>query len=405
MRVIAANNYYYLRGGCERVFFGDMRALASKGIEVIPFSAVDAKNLETPYSAYFAQGADVQASRPIEKLKAAVDAVYCKRTVTSFARLMKDTSPDIVHCHNIYGRLSTSLLSAAGRSGIPVVLTVHDYKLACPSYLMLRNGKTCQACIDGSYYRCALYRCHKQSLPTSAVYAMEAYFTRFARQYDNVAAFLCPSRFMLQVLQRAGLPANRLFHHPNAIDVNACEPNWGPGEYALYVGRLSHEKGIATLLQAILPAQIPLRIAGDGPMAPMLREMVARNPTAYIVFEGACGDARLQKLYRNAAFVVVPSEWYENAPMTVMEAFAYGKPVIGSEIGGIPEFVRDGETGYLFPAGDRARLEMLLQRLWADRTAQRLMGQNARRLVETQYSQESRVHSLMEHYKRVCSAA
>ena len=404
MRVISANNYYYLRGGSERVFFGDMHALESEGVEVIPFSAIDPANDQTPHARNFVRAVDVQAKGAVGKLRAAVEAVYCRRTAQAFDRLLQETAPDVVHCHNIYGRLTTSILNAAARRRIPVVLTAHDYKLVCPAYLMLRDQKPCDACIDGGYYRCATNRCHKGSLASSAVYAAEAYFTRFARQYGKVSAFLCPSQFMTKLFRRAGLPADRVFYHPNSIDAGAYSPNFEPGEYALYVGRLSAEKGIATLLQAIASTGIPLRIAGDGPMGPALQQLAQQNPATPIVFEGTCRDERLRKLYQNAAFIVVPSEWYENAPMTVLEAFAYGKPVIASAIGGLPEMVIDGETGYLFPYGDREYLEATLRHLWSDRAGQRRMGQNARRKVESDYSQSSRLRSLIEHYNRVCHA-
>ena len=404
MRVIAANNYYYLRGGSERVFFSDMQALRDRGIEVVPFSAADPANDRGPYTSCFPRGVDTQTARPLSRMRAALEAIYCRRTANAFAELVKRTAPHLVHCHNIYGRLTTSLLNVADRLRVPVVLTVHDYKLICPSYLMLRGGQPCDACVDGGYYRCLVHRCHKASLASSAVYAAEAYFTRFARQYAKISAFLCPSGFMAGLLKRAGFPPDRVIHHPNCVDPNAYAPSFQPGEYVLYAGRLSAEKGVVTLLQAILSARIPIRIAGGGPMAGALRDWIAQHPAANVVLEGHCDGERLRQLYQNAAFVVVPSEWYENAPMSVIEAFAYGKAVIASSIGGLPELVIDGETGYLFPCGDQAHLEVSLCRLWSNRNAQQRMGQNARRLVETQYSQSRRMDSLIGYYDRICRA-
>ena len=155
MRVLTANNYYYLRGGCERVMFNDIQALTSEGVEVIPFSATDPKNVETEYATHFVPGADIRATNPIRRAEAALDAVHCRRTADAFAKMLDKVRPDVVHCHNIYGQLSTSILGVARQKRIPTVLTVHDYKVVCPSYLMLKNGKPCSACLDGGYYRCA----------------------------------------------------------------------------------------------------------------------------------------------------------------------------------------------------------------------------------------------------------
>ena len=400
MKVLIANNYFYLRGGCERVMFNDMQALADSGIEVVPFSAVDPANAPTEYSAKFTRGVDIHATNPFRQIQAAREAIDCERTARDFAALIDETQPDIVHFHNIYGRLSTSILSVVRERRLPSVLTVHDYKLVCPSYLMLNDGKPCSACIDGGFYRCALHRCHKHSLATSAVSTIEAYFTRFADRYGAVSTFLCPSRFIEMLLMRSGVDVNRVMYHPNSVDPSAFTPRY-EGDYVLYAGRLSHEKGLSTLLQSMAGANIPLRIAGTGPMEEAVRAIAAKGNES-IALEGYCDGARLQNLYRNAAFVVVPSEWYENAPMTVLEAFGYGKPVVATRIGGIPELVTDGETGYLVDCMAPEQLRAAICNLWRDRDAQRRMGLQARTLVETKLSQATRTASLIDIYEFLC---
>jgi glycosyltransferase involved in cell wall biosynthesis len=400
MRVLIANNYFYLRGGSERVMFNDMQALADAGIDVVPFSAADPANAPSEYSKHFTRGVDIHATNPFRQIQAAREAIDCERTATDFAALIDETQPDIVHFHNIYGRLTTSILSVVRRRRLPAVLTVHDYKLVCPSYLMLRDGKPCTACVDGGFYRCAVHRCHKHSLATSAVNTAEAYFARVADRYGAISTFLCPSRFMEILLMRFGVDVNRVMYHPNAVDPSAYAPRY-QGEYVLYAGRLSCEKGLPTLLHAIAGANIPLRIAGTGPMEEAVRAIVAKGGES-IVLEGHCDGARLRNLYQNAAFVVVPSEWYENAPMTVLEAFAYGKPVVATRIGGIPELVTDGGTGYLVDCHAPDQLHTAICNLWRDRDAQRRMGSRARALVETNLSQATRTESLINIYERLC---
>jgi glycosyltransferase involved in cell wall biosynthesis len=400
MKVVVANNYYYLRGGCERVMFNDIQAMSAHGIDIVPFSAADPDNFATPYSTYFVPGADIRATNPLRRAEAAVDAIHCGRTAEAFAKLIVETKPDVVHCHNVYGRLSTSILAVAKKRNIPVVLTVHDYKVVCPAYVMLRNGKPCSACIDGGYYRCAVSRCHKGQLGASVIYSIEAYWARLTGNYGAVSAFLCPSHFIAGLLKQSGIDEKRVVYHPNCVEPNDYASSY-EGQYVLSVGRLSHEKGLPTFLEAMLGTGIPVRVAGTGPMEASLREMAEKDGGS-IVLEGHCGGERLAELYRNAAFVVVPSEWYENAPMSILESFAYGKAVIGTRIGGIPELIADGENGYLVEPGSKDQLRAAIYKLWNDRDAQRKLGRKARSLVENKFAQSSRTTSLLKIYESVC---
>ena len=402
MKVLVANNYYYLRGGCERVMFNDIRALSGRGIDIIPFSAADPANIETPYSHFFAPGADIRATNALGRIEAAFDAIHCRRTVDAFARILDETEPDIVHCHNIYGRLSTAILRAAKQRNISVVLTVHDYKVVCPSYLMLRKGKPCSACIDGGYYRCAINRCHKGQTAASLVYAIEAYYSRLSGNYGTVSKFLAPSKFIADLLRQSGIADERVMYQPNCVEPEEYAPSY-EGQYVLSVGRLSHEKGLPTLLKSMLGTGLPVRVAGTGPMEADLRELAARDGGS-IVLEGHCDGPKLAALYRNAAFVVVPSEWYENAPMSILESFAYGKPVIGTRIGGIPELITEGVNGHLVDPESPAQLKTAVRKLWSDRPAQAAMGRNARKLIETKFSQNTRTASLLRIYQGMSSS-
>ncbi len=403
MKVLVANNYLYLRGGAERVMFNDMQALSAQGVEIVSFAAADPLNVESSHASSFVAGADIRASSFSGRAAAALDAVHCRRTAAAFEQLLSDTKPDLIHFHNIYGRLSTSILAVAKKHDVPAVLTVHDYKVVCPSYLMLRKGKPCSACLDGGYYRCAVHRCHKGELAASMVYSIEAYWARLTGNYGAVSAFLCPSHFIAGLLEESGIEESRIRYHANCIEPSDYTPSYG-GEYVLSVGRLSHEKGLPTLLESVLGSKIPVRIAGTGPLEAHLKQIAAADRES-IIFEGHCEGARLAELYRNAAFVIVPSEWYENAPMSVLESFAYGKPVIGTRIGGIPELITDGEHGLLVTPEAPDELRGAIRRLWNDRAAQRAMGRNARSRVETQFSQSSRTASLLDIYGSVGKSA
>jgi glycosyltransferase involved in cell wall biosynthesis len=229
---------------------------------------------------------------------------------------------------------------------------------------------------------------------------VESYFNRFAGKYDSVSRFLCPSRFMQKALIDSGIAEERTTYHPNALPLHRYNPQFKPGGYALYVGRLSAEKGIWTMLTAFERVRIPLRIAGTGPLEAELRSRVLERGLS-VRLEGYCTGERLDELYRDSAFTVLPSEWYENASMSALESFAYGKPVLASNIGGNPELVVDGEVGRLFPFGSIDALAEAACEMWADKEEIGNMGRRARRLVEMRFSQEQRLSALLAIYADV----
>ena len=207
---------------------------------------------------------------------------------------------------------------------------------------------------------------------------------------------------MRDVLLANGYAPERVLYLPNAIDAAAIEPTPGQGDYVLYSGRLSPEKGLPTLLRAMVGLPLPLRIAGDGPLRAELERFVdGHGLRDRVTFTGHLAGPDLARQYREAAFVALPSEWYENAPVAALEAFAHGKPVVGSNLGGIPELVENGRTGRLFPAGDADALRECLAATWNDRAARGEMGAAARRRVVAEFSAERHAEALLELYGRI----
>jgi len=400
-KIIFANNYYYLRGGSERVLFDEMAWLAERGHIVIPFSRRHEQNCNTAYDRFYLPAVDFDGLRGLEKARAAIDIVYSRPMKRAFGALLDQEVPEVVHGHNIYSGLSYSIIDAAKARSIPFVLTLHDLKLACPSYLMMNRGAVCERCRKGAFWHCVAQRCHKESLVASAVITAEAYWNRAFRMHDWVARFFCPSRFLLEKMAGAGLPREKLVHLPNALDPTRYEPSYGPGAYVLFAGRLSPEKGIVTLLQACKGLDVTIRLAGTGPMWEECREFAEANGMGNVVFEGYCQGEKLKDLFRRAAFLVMPSGCYENAPMSILEAFAFGKPVLGSNIGGIPELVRDGHTGTLFKAGNVDDLRDKVVWMWNHRSEVVEMGKNARHRVETEFSVQTHVDRLEQTYESV----
>ena len=405
MRVLMTNNYYYIRGGAERVVMEEQALLESHGHTVVPFARSCPEMLSSPYERYFPRLDDWRSAVGFRKVRVALRMIYNRSVRRSLAALLRQVRPDVVHAHNIYGGLTTAVLDAAWEMHVPVVMTLHDLKLMCPSYLMLNHGKVCERCMGGRFFHCTLTRCHKESLAASLVYTAESYFNKWLRKYEKVAFFVCPSRFMKQKLLESGIKEKRCVYIPNFVDATTFTPSLQVGQYALYLGRLSQEKGVFTLLKAFEGLTIPLRIVGAGPMQAKLESHASEKRMSHVSFEGYRSGEELKNLIQNAAFVVMPSKCYENAPMTILEAYAHAKPVIGACIGGIPEMIEDGQTGMLFRPGHVKELRDAILTLWRNPRAIREMGNQVRRKVEREFSPEVHYEKLAGIYQRVIQAS
>lgn len=400
MKIALANNYYYLRGGSERVLLEDQAALNALGYEVEAFAQFDAKNEPANYARYFPNIADYSLTSGIDLAKAAWNIVYSKSVGKAFAKFLDSYRPDIVHCHNIYGHLTTAVLDEAKRRNIPLVMTVHDLKLVCPSYLGLRQGNPCKSCWHGGYWRCLWWKCHKDSFAASLVYTIEAYSNQLRGKYDSIVRFLCPSQFMQNALIESGIARERIIYHPNALEPTRYHPQFEPGNYILYAGRLSAEKGVLTLIAALKRANIPLHIAGTGPLEEKIKDLV-KDCGNNVILEGYRTGMELSELFRNAAFTVIPSEWYENASMSALESFAYGKPVLAADIGGNPELVANGIAGRLFIPKDIKSLSDVAGEMWRNKEELIRMGKHARGLIKNRFSQANRISQLLSIYKEL----
>ncbi len=404
MRLLFANNFYYLRGGAEKVFLDEMALLSEKGHDIALFTRNFSGNLPSEHSKFFASPIEYEDVSLTVKLSSAFKMIYSFETKRKFLELIDFFKPDIIHGHNIYGRLTTSVIDAARKRRVPFILTLHDYKLICTSYLMLNKGRVCERCISGSTINCILTRCHKNSLAASSVYTVESLFNNFFRKHDTVNYFICPSRFLIKKHSEAGWPEDKLIHIPNFVRASDFEPEYSNEGYILFAGRLSKEKGVLTLLDAVEGLDVILKIVGDGPMRAEYEKHVLNNNISNVVFEGYKSGKELKALFRGSSFIVMPSEWYENAPISILEAFAYGKPVIGSEIGGIPEMVIEGETGMLFDPGDTEGLREKITSLLSSPSKVKNMGRNARKMVVNNHNAEEHFKSIMKVYEKVLSA-
>jgi glycosyltransferase involved in cell wall biosynthesis len=397
MKVLIANKFFFRNGGSEVVMFQERDFLLKNGIGVVDFSMRDERNFSSPYAEYFVGNRSYGNSGGglTQHVAAAVNLVHSAEAVRKIGHLIDKEQPDIVHCHNIYHQLTPSIIGAAKRRGVPVVLTLHDYKPVCPVYTRLRAGKVCSDCLDGKFLNVLKHRCADGSLGKSALLYLEAVVQRQMKNYESVDLVLAPSRFMAESVSSNRFPGERVRLLYNGIDIADIDPSSAAGDYILYFGRLSQEKGIRTLCDAhsAMDGSVRLVVAGTGPLERELRERYPR-----VHFLGYVSGDPLRLAIAGAAIVVVPSEWYENCPMSVLEAMAYGKAVVASRIGGIPELVAQDETGLLFDPGDVGQLQGHLQTLMRDGGLRERLGKGARNRVESRFLLSQHNDSLLQIY-------
>ncbi|MFM1987073.1 MAG: hypothetical protein RJA99_30 [Pseudomonadota bacterium] len=399
-RLLNINSYHYRRGGADVVYLEHARLFESLGWDCSYFAMHHPSNLDCPDSRYFVD--EIQIGHdysPIEKAIKATQVIYSFEAQRKLRRLIADKRPDVAHAHNIYHHLSPSILPELKRAGIPTVLTAHDVKLACPNNKMLANGRICEACRGHRYDHVVRQRCVHGSVAASAVIAMEAAVNAALGTWrKHIDRIVVPSRFLIDKLAEWGWPRDRFTYIPNYVDARSLEPRFAPGDYLVYFGRLSVEKGLPTVVAAAAESGAKVVLVGTGPIEDALRETVARTG-AQVEFAGYRTGEALHRLVRESRASILASEWYENAPLGVLESFAMGKPVIGARIGGIPEMVRDGETGWLFESG---RVDELAARMRTARDTPdagiETMGRAARADVEARYARERYVESMRALY-------
>ena len=355
MNILYLNNFNYLRGGAESVFLAEANLMERHGNRAHIFSRQHPKNFPSLYDRYFPREMVTDSLKPsINGLRSLLQLFYNREAKRGLSRMLDSISIDVAHAHNIYGGLTTSVLDLLYKRNVPVLLTLHDYKLICPNYKLMANGHICEDCKTGKFYMAVRNSCHKDNLVASAIYAFETYFNEWFGKYrKNIRFLIAPSRFMKAKFIEFDWPENHIEYIPNFLFLSEFEPQFNPGNYFLYLGRLSSEKGILTLINAFMKTKsenVKFLIVGEGPIRNQLEEHVKAD--SRILFTGYLSGDKLKETTRNALAVVVPSEWYENAPISILEAMAFGKPVIGARIGGIPEMIDDGLNGYLFEPRD-----------------------------------------------------
>lgn len=365
MKVLIVNKFWYARGGDCVVAMNTVDLLRRMGHDVEVFSMEHPNNVECNYTVTYAPQVHFDGNFA-QKVHAMVRAMSDKNVRKIFTAVIERFKPDVVHLHNIHSYLSPVVAQIAHSHGCRVVWTLHDYKLFCPSYICLRNGATCDSCIEHPM-DVVVHRCMKDSLVASIAALLESTKWNTNRLSQCVDEFFCPSRFMAEKMQQAGFPSEKLRVISNFLPENKRDTSpvvMGRANYYCYVGRLTAEKGLETLLEAASRLPFTLKVAGGGPLHDDLVKKYGNYPN--IEFLGLLNSNEVNKLLRLARFLVMPSEWWENNPLSIIESLCVGTPVVGTNMGGIPELI-DDHNGLLVPAGDAAALSTAMQQAWEAR--------------------------------------
>uniref|UniRef100_UPI00405723DB glycosyltransferase family 4 protein n=1 Tax=Alistipes sp. TaxID=1872444 RepID=UPI00405723DB len=358
MKILLINNFHYRKGGSEAVYFNTADMLRRNGHSVIFFSCIDEKNEKCEQNEYF-----VPQNSSCGFLKGAIRYIYNREAKSKLEKLIRTEKPDVAHLHLFWGGLSQSILDTLKRHHIPIVHTAHDYRMVCPAYIFrLPNGSICEACQGHKFYRCLLNRCSANSLVRSALMSLEAYMRNILfKSLNKIEGVIYVSKFS-QAKHDEYMPVDLrpkqsvvIYNNSHSFADEEAEISYG--SYFLYYGRISEEKGITTLIRAFKERpQAKLKIVGTGPQENKIRELISKLNIHNVELLGYRTGNDLKQIVRNSQFVVVPSVIYENNPMTIVESYSIGIPVIGSDIGGIPEIVRNGKTGFLFSPNNVSEL-------------------------------------------------
>lgn len=386
MKVLLGHTFYRTSApsGEDSVYRNEKDLLQSNGIEVISY---EKKNDDL---------SDVSLS---EKIRNGVNCVWSRQTRNELYNLLIETKPDIAHFHNTFPQLSPSAYAACAKAGVPVVQTLHNYRFICPNGLLLRDGRPCDDCIDGTLFSSLKHRCYRDSLLATSALTANIAFNRLNGSFENrVHRYIALTQFAKDRFVRGGLPAHKISIKPNFLDdvqIPTTKQN-----YAIYVGRLTQEKGVKTLVQAWrhLNGTIALKIVGDGELRPQLEE-ISRKAELPIEFVGQKTKADVLRLIGAARLQVIPSECYEGFPMAVLEAFASRTAIVASRIGGLAEIIQNNVNGLSFTAGDDLDLATTVIKAWNNQELLDQLSHSGRKAYEQHYRPESNFQTLMKIYR------
>jgi len=343
MNILQAHKYFWRRDGASNYMIDLSRELDKAGHKVIPFTLNQEETFDSDYSEYFVSAYNLSTPDKYslaKKIEIASKMIYNYEAKRNMDQLLHEVDVDLAHIHNIYHHISPSILPSISKQGASIAMTLHDYKLISPNYTMFHHGKIHREDCEGWYLNCIKNKCMKDSLVQSILVTLEMIIHhKFWRVYENyIDKFIAPSKFMKDICVEYGWEEDKFVHIPNPIDAEEFEFSEESGDYIAFIGRLAEEKGVEVLVEAAakLP-EIPFYITGSGPLSDQLKATVKQKKLDNVHFDGFLSGKDLKQRIRGAELVVLPSIWYENYPISILEAKAMGRIPIASDIGGLPE--------------------------------------------------------------------
>ncbi len=392
LKIVLVHNQYQQLGGEDVAFAQERELLERAGHQVI---------------SYCRHNDEARVYSGFKQIGLVKQVLWAQDTQREIGSLLHRERPDLVHVHNTFMMVSPSVYAACLDAHVPVVQTLHNYRLFCPAGAFFRDGKVCEECVDHSLWRSVRYGCYRESrTETAAVTLMLAVHRRLGTWARMVDCYIALTEFARQQFLKGGLPPEKVVVKPNFVPTDPGKRE-GRGEYALFVGRLSPEKGLQTLLRAwgYLHHPVPLVLVGDGPVGPQLRAEAQRQDPSNIIFRGYLDRDQSLAAMKRARFLIMPSDCYENFPLSIAEAFSCGAPVICSRLGAMQEIVEDGRTGLHFTPGDPQDLAAKVEWAWARPEVTEIMGREARADYESKYTAERNHQLLMAIYERVLAGS
>ena len=397
MRILLVNKFHYLRGGSEKYYFELAKLLKSHGHTVAFFSMKNENNIKTGDREYFVDEIDMNTGSKFE----ALNVIYSKKNKALMEKALEEFKPDIVHINNFQRQLSASIIDAVKEKNIPLIMTAHDLNPICPASIMLYNGEVCEDCITKGYTSCIKKKCIKNSMLKSVLGYIEKKYYDLHKIFCKVDCIISPSEFNKNQLLKGKLKCNDITVIHNFVNETE-KTDYTLGDCAFYFGRLSREKGILNLVEAI--NNIPgarLIIAGDGPERENIQAYIKEHKLENrITLLGYLNQNDIRENIRKCRFVTVPSIWYENCPYSILETMEIGKPIIGSKIGGIPELIQDGINGFTYEHNDVTKLTNILMKLFGNDETVKQFSKNSKQIFIQKYSAEAYYNKLMTVYNK-----
>ena len=400
MKILLVNKFHYLRGGAERYYFSLANAFIKAGDSVAFFSMRDERNVETEYSKYFVKNSSIDGGLK-EKLNMVCGMKYRRESYKKIFSLLKDFKPDLVIFNNIHKQLTCFVIDAIKDydKDLPIIWIMHDLITVCPVYTMLNGkGETCDKCLHNGLKECVKNKCVKGKKSLSYLSYREATFIKKKGFYDKVDLFVCPSQFYAKILNGAKFTTSPVEFLRNPLEDGVMSFSDKNDGYYLYFGRLSKEKGVDVLIDAVKDVNVQLKIVGDGPERDTLVHRSENNGN--IEFLGYKSGKELDDVINRAKAIIIPSVWYENCPYSALEGMAKGKPIIVSNVGGLPELVKDGVNGFI--CRDKEGLKKAIEKFEnLSEQEYKKICKNAFSFVKANCDIEKYILSIKEKYKEI----